>query len=279
MGEVTKTKMNPLILENFIGSGCITDRVLNNENVYNKVDDDDEEPMDDDDDDDDDDEEEDDDGENNNKEDNDDEEGNNDEEEQEEDDDNDGDENEEEDEGSNDDEDDNDMSDEDDDDDNNNANPFLSEKFQWLPSDITVNESGTECKFNSYINNLHPIRHKKLYKTFEKIFSRMLPLFASVLTDLKYPIKRRDEVGMFNLYSGEPQYEDFKDDADEKYGLVYEEWRENRKINLDPKIEPYEKKKKEKKKSMINLNGRKLQIIVKLASIHLEKDNDNDDDG
>merc|ERR1711862_676779 len=54
---------------------------------------------------------------------------------------------------------------------------------------------------------------------------------------------------MFNLYSGEPQYEDFKDDADEKYGLVYEEWRENRKINLDPKIEPYEKKKKEKKKS------------------------------
>jgi hypothetical protein len=36
-----------------------------------------------------------------------------------------------------------------------------SEKFQWLPSEVSISKDG-KAKFESYINNLHPEQHKEL---------------------------------------------------------------------------------------------------------------------
>ena len=58
-----------------------------------------------------------------------------------------------------------------------------SETYQWLPSEVQVDENG-KCAFLSYINNLHPRKHNELYHVLEKILERFLPLFNNVLTDL-----------------------------------------------------------------------------------------------
>ncbi|KAI8924597.1 hypothetical protein BC831DRAFT_392773, partial [Entophlyctis helioformis] len=56
---------------------------------------------------------------------------------------------------------------------------FVSLRFQWLPSEFRVHDDGT-VSINSYINNLHPIWHNSLYKTIAKVFERFVPLFESL---------------------------------------------------------------------------------------------------
>ncbi|KIL00783.1 hypothetical protein PAXRUDRAFT_821238 [Paxillus rubicundulus Ve08.2h10] len=52
----------------------------------------------------------------------------------------------------------------------------------YLPTDFAVSPSGT-AKAISYINNLHP-RYQTLYRRFEDILSKCIPLYEHVLTDL-----------------------------------------------------------------------------------------------
>lgn len=61
----------------------------------------------------------------------------------------------------------------------------ISKRFQWLPAELKVAQDGTTCHFDSYINNLHPQHHEPLYRTLEKCFASMIPLFEEVLTDLR----------------------------------------------------------------------------------------------
>ncbi|KAI8928093.1 hypothetical protein BC831DRAFT_135169 [Entophlyctis helioformis] len=56
---------------------------------------------------------------------------------------------------------------------------FISQRFQWLPSEFRVHDDGT-VGIASYINNLHPIWHNSLYKTIAKVFERFVPLFESL---------------------------------------------------------------------------------------------------
>ncbi|KAJ1894587.1 hypothetical protein LPJ81_005129, partial [Coemansia sp. IMI 209127] len=63
-------------------------------------------------------------------------------------------------------------------------------KYCWLPTDIQVNEDGS-VSINSYINNLHPIRHSTFYVTLAKALQRTIPLVEQVLTDLVHPTKTR----------------------------------------------------------------------------------------
>eukprot|EP01134_Creolimax_fragrantissima_P006197 CFRG6197T1 len=81
-----------------------------------------------------------------------------------------------------------------------------SDTYQWLPSDITVSEDGKEVRFNSYINNLHPYHHEKLYNCLEKVMACFIPLWESVLSDLLSQPERRDDVEM---HDSEDFYEDF----------------------------------------------------------------------
>lgn len=58
-----------------------------------------------------------------------------------------------------------------------------SKKFQWLPCEVDVYGGG--AKITSYINNLHPQKHKNLYGVIEKIISCAIPLWNLTLTPLK----------------------------------------------------------------------------------------------
>ncbi|KAM5356789.1 hypothetical protein ACJ41O_003435 [Fusarium nematophilum] len=51
---------------------------------------------------------------------------------------------------------------------------FWSSKYQWLPSNVELRKDGS-VKFTSYINNLHPLKHRNIYETIEKLIERALP--------------------------------------------------------------------------------------------------------
>lgn len=132
-----------------------------------------------------------------------------------------------------------------------NHHPGKSTKFQWLPSEFNVDEDG-KVFIASYINNLHPETHADLYKSLASIFEEFVPMFNKVLTDVVHPRALR-----FNP-------EDYHwNDETEDYELesvpVYKD------INAPP--------------SVVNLNGRELQVIVKLANIVLTPENPEYDGG
>lgn len=51
---------------------------------------------------------------------------------------------------------------------------FWSAKYQWLPSNVELRQDGS-ARFTSYINNLHPVKHRDVYGTIEKLIERALP--------------------------------------------------------------------------------------------------------
>jgi hypothetical protein len=48
---------------------------------------------------------------------------------------------------------------------------YWSSNFQLLPCEVEVDKSGTDAHITSYINNLHPLRHKSMYDSIEKLIS------------------------------------------------------------------------------------------------------------
>jgi hypothetical protein len=65
---------------------------------------------------------------------------------------------------------------------------FYSMKFQWLPCDVAfIGDEGTDVKITSYVNNLHPRKHAKLYGTIEKFISLAIPLWNDVLVTPQGP--------------------------------------------------------------------------------------------
>ena len=52
--------------------------------------------------------------------------------------------------------------------------------FQWLPSRVEFTPDGA-AKIASYINNLHPVRHKELYDILDRIVSATIPLWEDSL--------------------------------------------------------------------------------------------------
>jgi hypothetical protein len=51
---------------------------------------------------------------------------------------------------------------------------FWSKRFQWLPCDVQFDEGG-KVKITSYINNLHPVHHGKLYTVIENFIAKSIP--------------------------------------------------------------------------------------------------------
>jgi hypothetical protein len=50
------------------------------------------------------------------------------------------------------------------------TNRTMSRHFQWLPCDVEF-AGDEECRITSYINNVHPIKHRSVYGAVEKIIS------------------------------------------------------------------------------------------------------------
>ncbi|KAG8729358.1 hypothetical protein FRC12_021032 [Ceratobasidium sp. 428] len=153
---------------------------------------------------------------------------------------------------------------------------YLSKRFQWLPTDFIVSKDGKSVKSVSYINNLHPDYHAELHTAIEELIGAYIPLFERVLTD-SIPSNRAVPARTDNSYSYDEDYKpepDWKDDMndgeEEDYNTRHEEWSMNRPINLpDVPSEGYAKGSLEKRSTWYSLAGKTIQVIVKLANIHL----------
>ncbi|CAE6435793.1 unnamed protein product [Rhizoctonia solani] len=157
---------------------------------------------------------------------------------------------------------------------------FVSKRFQWLPTDFKVSEDGKSVKSQSYINNLHPIEHAELHKAIEELIAAFVPLFERVLTD-SIPENNAIQERTLDYYKyndggwvGAPQYGYDQYANGSEYQKAYRDWEENRPLIMpDIKDGGYEPGRLEKREVKYTLGGRTIQVIVKLANIHLTPDN------
>ncbi|MEV7415250.1 DUF4246 domain-containing protein [Streptomyces sp. NPDC089919] len=149
----------------------------------------------------------------------------------------------------------------------------FSERFQWLPTDVDVSEDG-QVAFRSYVNNVHPEAHHELAAVLPDMFARMLPLWENVLTDLRHPRPPRITADPYGWYDSEPPYPVKSafadaaafDEARSAWEEAHDLWWETRRPvvpdapEFTPPAPPADR---------VDLRGRPLQVIVKLATIHL----------
>ncbi|CAL9338612.1 hypothetical protein SUDANB108_00219 [Streptomyces sp. enrichment culture] len=151
----------------------------------------------------------------------------------------------------------------------------FSERFQWLPTDAEVSADG-DVTFLSYVNNVHPDKHRELALVLPEVFARMLPLLENVLTDLRHPRPLRIEADPYGWYDAEPEYPDrasYSDDeayteAVRAFEVAQDDWWENRRPVV-PDAPAFTPPEPPDASARVSLRGRRLQVIVKLATIHL----------
>ncbi|MFE6522386.1 DUF4246 domain-containing protein [Streptomyces sp. NPDC057794] len=151
----------------------------------------------------------------------------------------------------------------------------FSERFQWLPTDAEVSADG-DVTFLSYVNNVHPDKHRELALVLPEVFARMLPLLENVLTDLRHPRPLRIEADPYGWYDAEPEYPDrasYSDDeayteAVRAFEVAQDDWWENRRPVV-PDAPAFTPPEPPDASARVGLRGRRLQVIVKLATIHL----------
>ncbi|WP_024760889.1 DUF4246 domain-containing protein [Streptomyces exfoliatus] len=154
----------------------------------------------------------------------------------------------------------------------------FSERFQWLPTDVDVSEDG-DVAFRSYVNNVHPEAHHELASLLPDLFARMRPLLENVLTDLRHPRPLRIETDPYGWYDSEPErpdeasYSDAAayDEAVSAWEDALEDWWENRRPVI-PDAPDFTAPESPDESARVDLRGRGLQVIVKLATIHLTPD-------
>ncbi|WTB86883.1 DUF4246 domain-containing protein [Streptomyces cellulosae] len=157
----------------------------------------------------------------------------------------------------------------------------FSEKFQWLPTDADVDDDG-RVSFRSYVNNVHPEKHRDLVEVLPELVARMVPLWENVLSDLRCRRPLRMVADEYNWYESdeyevpEPEEDDFEDKeayekALEAWESAEEEWYDNRRPIL-PDAPEFSPPQVPEGSDRVSLRGRRLQVIVKLATIHLTPD-------
>ncbi|MFD5551864.1 DUF4246 domain-containing protein [Streptomyces goshikiensis] len=154
----------------------------------------------------------------------------------------------------------------------------FSEKFQWLPTDVDVSEDG-DVAFRSYVNNVHPEVHRELASVLPELFARLRPLFENVLTDLRHPRPLRIEADPYGWYDSEPQCPEKSAHGDDEayaealsaWELALDDWWENRSPVI-PDAPDFTPPERPGASDRVSLRGRRLQVIVKLATIHLTPD-------
>ncbi|WP_418959589.1 DUF4246 domain-containing protein [Streptomyces tritici] len=151
----------------------------------------------------------------------------------------------------------------------------FSEKFQWLPTDVEVSGDG-DVAFRSYVNNVHPEKHRELAAVLPELFARFRPLLENVLTDLRHPRPLRIQPDPYDWYDSEPEYPDkssYGDDeayakAVREWETAQDDWWENR-LPVVPDAPEFTPPEVPDAAARVDLRGRDLQVIVKLATIHL----------
>ncbi|KAI9372374.1 hypothetical protein BJX61DRAFT_534034 [Aspergillus egyptiacus] len=157
-----------------------------------------------------------------------------------------------------------------------------SRKFQWLPCDVEFTEDGG-CRIVSYINNLHPVKHKALYEVIEKILTQTIPLWDTSLTRaLSKPSNRIDYTEVEYLENPQPEPTMAEGEDEDEFDDRYREWEHSCPI-----------KKPEPGRFSADIFGCPeepvvlceqfrddgLQVIIKLANIELTPDKPDYDGG
>jgi len=145
---------------------------------------------------------------------------------------------------------------------------FVSQRFQWIPSDFSVGGDGKITLISPYINNIHPIRHKDLYSIIPEILQRALPMFERVLSDLLRPLLPMRVAtsgvrgfggaeGIGCVWSNGIPYSDPSEDYCANYKFRFPGVRGKYDGNLQGM------------NNRLSLKGRTLQVCVKIATIAL----------
>ncbi|KAH8812737.1 hypothetical protein F5884DRAFT_315906 [Xylogone sp. PMI_703] len=163
-----------------------------------------------------------------------------------------------------------------------------SVKFQWLPCDVMLDaENG--CKINSYINNLHPVKHKELYELIKIVIDCAIPLWEYTLWPVDknnlgegdqricYPVayyrerspnRQAAPPGSNSGSSGEPQGSEASGDEDSE-GSIDEEDEHDPRYLIQPEPDEFSPIANFRVNLLEEAGDRGLQVIVKLANIHL----------
>jgi hypothetical protein len=187
--------------------------------------------------------------------------------------------------------------------------PSLSGRFQWLPCDVVLGDNGS-VKIDSYINNLHPVEHSGLYSVLERFIESALPAwdlvyrwpkefgFQRITTKRAGPKCTTKDVCP-PRWACQPWNRPLNDDEaprgkgelsrdgyeESERGILDLQWfRETHKIRLPDIRDPYDMSHLRVDASSVKTSGffngaQRLQIIVKLANIHLTPDKPTYDGG
>ncbi|KIY66110.1 hypothetical protein CYLTODRAFT_399294 [Cylindrobasidium torrendii FP15055 ss-10] len=160
---------------------------------------------------------------------------------------------------------------------------YMSDKFQWLPSDFFIDNNGEARLTSSYINN---VCDADLYPIIDKLVTLAVPMWERVLSDLCRPLsnirmKVIDDEDAYDDYRGrvgciwrdengrctDPPYLENHDDEE-----AQEEWRARQPQVLPEALDAYTGA-LDIIKNTVPLKGGSIQVIVKLANIVLTPDN------
>lgn len=161
----------------------------------------------------------------------------------------------------------------------------FSADFQWLPCDIAFTD-GRKSRIDSYINNLHPVKHKGMYEVLERIVDASIPLWNEVLTfwnvgpririakmDYSYDFPRG--ISPPESWSSDPGASDEEYASDDT--LRKDRWmKRTREFNYPEPSEYVNCKRDPETKEQVDLISKfkkqGIQVIVKLANIELTPD-------
>ena len=149
---------------------------------------------------------------------------------------------------------------------------FVSQKFQWLPSDFAVAEDGAVTLVSPYINNIHPQKHAALESIIPKLLERAVPLWERVLSDLRRPLlpfrtKSKAEGRLPDCLFAEADEPD--QDSGEEYDRDRDAWLSKKDLKLPDAKEEYTGDLDVMKTPTVSLKGTTMQCIIKLANIVL----------
>lgn len=155
------------------------------------------------------------------------------------------------------------------------TNPY-STKFQWLPCEVKFSpDSG--CKIVSYINNLHPQKYQDLYHIIEQVIDRAIPLWNVTLLEQDHRYRHKTDSYLRIQYDeaeyetvSEEQPEQLSDEDDDVYWDRRALWDEQHRVVIPPEPKEFSPPPQSLTMDLREDNKeRGLQVIVKLANIHL----------
>ncbi|PFH49666.1 hypothetical protein AMATHDRAFT_76049 [Amanita thiersii Skay4041] len=149
-----------------------------------------------------------------------------------------------------------------------------STKFSLLPTDVHISENYEGATFLSYINDLHPARHKVMYSLLSKLLCKLVPLFERTLTDLhrNNPLKLRIPGSYCYTEWDEPDPPEHSDDEEGwvNHQEEIKKWELSRPIKLPDVPETGYPGGVEDRNHRVYLRGRTIQIVTEILDIRLE---------